>query len=207
VIVIDPGHGGLDAGTSAHGILEKDLTLVLARRLAATLEERLTAAVLLTRQQDRSLGLEERAGSANQNRADLLISLHVGYSEDPTESGGTVFLMREPAASGTRATGPAGLFRPWYEAWRPASDPSRAFALLVGDRLGSRLPEWPFRIREAPLGLLASVTMPAAILELGNANNPEDMTRLGTPAFQNRIIDAIVDAVQSLGTPERGNAP
>jgi N-acetylmuramoyl-L-alanine amidase len=49
--------------------------------------------------------------------------------------------------------------------------------------------------------------MPAAILELGNANNPEDMTRLGTPAFQNRIIDAIVDAVQSLGTPERGNAP
>src|SRR3954468_4009228 len=77
VIMIDPGHGGIDAGASTTGALEKDITLAIARKLRTTLQSRLGATVLLTRDSDVALTNEARAAVANNNRADLFISLHV----------------------------------------------------------------------------------------------------------------------------------
>jgi N-acetylmuramoyl-L-alanine amidase len=200
VLVLDPGHGGLDSGTRAQGVLEKELTLVLARRLRATIEERLGTSVILTRQVDGPLAAEDRAAIANQSRADLMLSLHVGYSHDPTESGGTVFVMQSPAR-GPSPPPPGAGFIPWYDAYRSSGVASRLFAETLREALAQGIPEWPFAVRQAPLAVLASATMPSVMVELGNANNPDDLTRLSGPAFQNRVIDAIVEAIRGARPP------
>lgn len=199
VIVIDAGHGGLDAGTHVHGVLEKDITLNLARRLQATLEDRLNATIILTRNQDRALDIGDRVAIVNQSRADLLVSLHVGFSPDATESGGSVFIMK-PISQPSAPEGASLLFVPWFEAYRPGLGASRRLATTLVDRLSEQIPEWPFAVREAPLGILASATTASIAVELGNANNPDDLIRLADPGFQNRVIDAIVASVQTTGT-------
>ena len=78
VIVIDPGHGGLDGGAQASGTLEKDLTLTLARGIRRRLQREIDTTVILTRDADLELSGETRSAIANNNEADLLISLHVG---------------------------------------------------------------------------------------------------------------------------------
>jgi N-acetylmuramoyl-L-alanine amidase len=78
---------------------------------------------------------------------------------------------------------------------------SRLFAETLRDALAQGIPEWPFAVRQAPLAVLASATMPSVMVELGNANNPDDLTRLSGPAFQNRVIDAIVEAIRGARPP------
>ena len=86
-IVIDPGHGGIDSGAKGASISEKDLTLVLARKLRAVLQMRLGATVLLTRDSDIAMDNEARSAVANNNQANLFISLHAGFSANPTDAG------------------------------------------------------------------------------------------------------------------------
>src|SRR5205814_10103555 len=95
VIVIDPGHGGMDAGAKTSTVAEKDLTLVLARKLRSALQTRLGATVLLTRDSDIALDNEARSAVANNNQANLFISLHAGYSSNKPESGFSVLVMKE----------------------------------------------------------------------------------------------------------------
>ena len=92
-IVIDPGHGGKDAGVKgAEGALEKELTLVIARRAKAAIESRLGIRVLLTREDDRSVPLEERTAVANNNKADLFLSLHVNGSLRTSTRGASIYV-------------------------------------------------------------------------------------------------------------------
>ena len=92
--MIDPGHGGDETGTrGAGGTLEKDVTLDVARRLKASLEGRLGIRVLLTRDDDRLVPLDERASIANNNKADLFISLHANASPRPETRGAEVFYL------------------------------------------------------------------------------------------------------------------
>jgi len=74
-VVIDPGHGGHDPGAQGYAV-EKDVTLAIARRLAALLEERLGAETLLTRTDDTTLSLSDRTARANSEGADLFVSIH-----------------------------------------------------------------------------------------------------------------------------------
>src|SRR5207247_1286184 len=90
-IAIDPGHGGDDDGVrSAGGLKEKDLALAVARRAKAAIETRLGLRVLLTRDDDRNVPLDERTSMANNNKADLFIGLHANASMRPSTSGLTV---------------------------------------------------------------------------------------------------------------------
>ena len=87
-IVVDAGHGGWDLGTvGRRGLLEKDLVLEIAQRLGKLLESRLGADVILTRNDDNYIPLDERAGMANQAQADLFISVHANYSDLPSARG------------------------------------------------------------------------------------------------------------------------
>ncbi len=93
-IVIDPGHGGDEDGAKgARGTLEKTLTLAVARRVKSGLETRLGARVLLTRDDDRTLPLDERAAFANNNKADVFVSLHANASLRRTAAGAEVFFL------------------------------------------------------------------------------------------------------------------
>ena len=86
-----PGHGGDDAGTRGpDGSLEKDVTLDIARRLRNLIESQLGLRVVLTRTSDTTVPLDERAAIANNNRADLFISLHTNASVRETATGAEV---------------------------------------------------------------------------------------------------------------------
>lgn len=87
-ILIDPGHGGKDPGAiGPGGVMEKDLTLDIARRLAKLLEERTAYQAILTRDRDSYIPLEERTAIANREGVDLFISIHINASERPSLKG------------------------------------------------------------------------------------------------------------------------
>src|SRR5207248_918325 len=87
-IVIDPGHGGHDTGTiGPHGLEEKDLVLEVGRRLGKRLPTRLGADVVYTRSDDIFIPLETRSAIANQEQADLFVSIHANSSHDPDARG------------------------------------------------------------------------------------------------------------------------
>ena len=91
--MIDPGHGGHDTGTiGPNGLKEKDLVLEVGRRLGKLLETRLGAEVVYTRKNDTFIPLETRTAIANQQRADLFISIHANSSHDPTRAGSRLII-------------------------------------------------------------------------------------------------------------------
>src|SRR5262249_48603632 len=106
-IAIDPGHGGDDDGVrSASGLKEKDLTLAVARRARGAIEARLGLRVLLTRDDDRNVPLDERTSMANNNKADLFISLHANGSMRPATTGAAIFCAAfDKEAAQTAAAG------------------------------------------------------------------------------------------------------
>jgi N-acetylmuramoyl-L-alanine amidase len=197
VIVIDPGHGGMDPGVRSETVSEKDLTLALARRLRSALQSRLGATVLLTRDSDVALDNEARSAVANNNQANLFISLHIGRSPSTTESASSLFIMKEgfgdlPAATAGRDQ----LFLPWYLGYKVHRQRSAAAAGLLQQELVKGIPGWNFPVRSAPLALLSSAAMPSVLLEIGNVNNPVTAQTLLDAGFQTRLVNAMVDAIQ-----------
>lgn len=195
-VIIDPGHGGQDSGAteSTEALKEKDLTLALARKLADVLESEGAARVLLTREDDQTLSLDDRAGFAN-NRGDLFISLHVGNSFRPSAQGFSLYhwspAFRDPAVS--PMTEPSAL---WENGQLPYWKQSRRLAGLLKRELRQSL-SWPSGgVIEADLYLLRRVDMPAVLLELGSLNYPPEATELARPSFQEAVAHAVAEAVR-----------
>jgi N-acetylmuramoyl-L-alanine amidase len=103
-IVIDPGHGGTESGAvGPSGTLEKDLTLAIARLLRSRLEARLPAQIVLTRDDDSNLDLVSRTAVANQNQADLFLSVHLNSAAAAEAARGAETYILDAAASDARA--------------------------------------------------------------------------------------------------------
>lgn len=207
-IVIDPGHGGDDEGVkSADGAKEKDLTLAVARRLKALIEARLGLRVLLTRDDDRGVPVDERASVANNNKADLFISLHVNGSVRPATSGAAIYVAAfdgdaalASSGGGERVPAFGGGSReielvPWDLAQTRHLDQSGAFAALLEQALRDHVLLALHPVDRAPLRVLESANMPAVLVELGYLTNPEQATMLVTDAFQNAIVQGLFDAI------------
>lgn len=208
VIVIDPGHGGADPGGKGMSVTEKDFTLTLARKLKAGLQTRLGATVLLTRDSDASMDNEARSAVANNNQANLLISLHAGYSLSKTEAGASIFIMKEDFGSASASPdGPHDqMFLPWYLGYRAHHQASSAAAAILQEELNKAVPAWKVPVRTAPLAVLSSATMPSLLLEIGNLNNPNNAQTLVDVTFQNRLVDSIVEAVRRFAvSPQAAN--
>lgn len=197
VVVLDPGHGGLDTGTKVGGLSEKDLTLAIARKLRTVLQSRLGITVLLTRDSDIAMDNEARTAVANNNQANLFISLHIGYSPNKTDSGSSVFVMKEDfGATTVPTTGRERLFLPWYLGYRSALAASVQVATALQDELTRAIPGWKFPLRRAPMGVLSSTTMPGIVLEIGNLNNSVNSQTLLDNAFQLKLVNTVVNAIQ-----------
>jgi N-acetylmuramoyl-L-alanine amidase len=202
VIVIDPGHGGIDAGASTTGALEKDITLAIARKLRTTLQSRLGATVLLTRDSDIALTSEARAAVANNNRADLFISLHVGYSANKADLGSSVYVIQDNfAASTLPSTEKPRLFQPWYLGYRTNRESSVKAANFFSQELSNSLPGWNFPVRTGPVGVLVSTIMPAVLIEIGNLNNPASTQALLDEAFQSKLGTTVSAAIERFSPP------
>jgi N-acetylmuramoyl-L-alanine amidase len=207
-VTIDPGHGGPDQGVvGAGGLTEKALTLAVGRRVKTTLETRLGLRVLLTREDDRELPLDARTAVANNNKADLFISLHANASLRPTNAGASMLVAQFPDEGvARRALEPHRVpvfgggnrdieLVPWGLAQIRYLDQSTVLADLLQQHIGSRAPLDLRPTDRAPLRVLASANMPAVLIELGYLSNAEQEARLGNGEYQTGIANAIVDAV------------
>jgi N-acetylmuramoyl-L-alanine amidase len=164
--------------------------------------------VLLTRDSDIPLDNEARSAVANNNQANLLISLHTGYSLNKLDSGSSIFVMKE--GFGDRFAETSGsrdqLFLPWYLGYRTQRQGSTAAATILQEELSKGIPGWKFPVRTAPLAVLSSATMPSVLLEIGNLNNPGSAQALIDGSFQSRLVSAIVDAVQRFSESPQATA-
>ena len=203
VIVIDAGHGGIESGATNAGTLEKDLTLALARRLRTALQSRLTATVVLTRDADVELTSEARAAVANNNQAGLLISLHTGFSPDKAASGSSIYVMTPDFTGGLpRARRRQDVPALVYGLSNPCSR-EQVDGGTSATQPQSGPPGWKFPIRHGPLGVLASATMPAIALEIGNLNNDVSVKTLTDPDFQTNLTATIAASIEQFAVGGR----
>lgn len=220
-IAIDPGHGGDDEGVKgASGVKEKDVVLAVARRVKATVEARLGIRVLLTRDDDRAVALDDRTALANNNKADLFVSLHANASARPTTKGAAIFCARFDSldkADGSDKTDkdvPASFAQanpdrvpafggglrdlelvPWDFAQTRHLDRSIVFAGLLEQQMREHIPLATHPTERAPLRVLESANMPAVLVELGYLSNPEQEKAMASDGFQNVVVQALYDAI------------
>ena len=207
-IVIDPGHGGHDTGTiGPNGLEEKDLVLEVGRRLGKLLETRLGAEVVYTRRDDTFIPLETRTAIANQQRADLFISIHANSSHDSAARGVETYYLNftsSPEALEVAARENAVSEKSIYElqdlvkkiALKEKIEESREFAGDVQESLHSGLAAKSPAIRnrgvkKAPFIVLIGANMPSILAEISFVSNPADEHRLETSEYRQRIAESL----------------
>jgi N-acetylmuramoyl-L-alanine amidase len=207
-IVIDPGHGGHDTGTiGPNGLQEKELVLEVGRRLGKLLETRLGAEVVYTRKNDTFIPLETRTAIANQQRADLFISIHANSSSDPDARGVETYYLNftsNPDALEVAARENAVSEKSIYElqdlvkkiALKEKIEESREFAGDVQESLHGGLAAKSPAIRnrgvkKAPFIVLIGANMPSILAEISFVSNPTDEHRLETSEYRQRIAESL----------------
>jgi len=211
-IVIDPGHGGHDTGTiGPNGLEEKDLVLEVGRRLGKLLETRLGAEVVYTRKNDTFIPLETRTAIANQQRADLFISIHANSSRDPGARGVETYYLNftsSPEALEVAARENAVSEKSIYElqdlvkkiALKEKIEESREFAGDVQDALhgglASKSPGIRNRgVKKAPFIVLIGANMPSILAEISFVSNPGDERRLETSDYRQKIAESLYHGI------------
>jgi N-acetylmuramoyl-L-alanine amidase len=210
-IVIDPGHGGAEAGARGpSGVEEKTITLEVARRLRGLIETRLGIRVILTRDDDRAVGADERAALANNGKADLFLSLHANGAPSPMVTGAEVFHLRldregEDARQAAQAEAVSlpilgGATREveviqWDLAQARHVEASGVLAGMLEQELANRVTMSPRPLQQAPLRVLVGANMPAALVEMAYLTNPEQEKVVRSEAYQGLVAQAVLDAI------------
>lgn len=217
VVVVDPGHGGSNPGArgAVEGVHEKQVTLAVARKVAAALEAR-GVEVHLTRDEDLTMTLRQRVAAANRRGADAFVSVHANASEARTQRGFETFVLTPAGvdvdARALRAdtgTPRAGLDpdlaailddvergAAQWEAAELAATIQEELAEVRGDD-GDR------GVRQDAHHVLLGATMPAVLVEVGFVDHPIEGREIADPAVQGQLALAIADAVAaSLQPPE-----
>ena len=178
IVVLDPGHGGDDTGTAAHGLIESEVMLDLARRIEGRLSA-IGVTVLFTR--SATTGPEDlsRAMMANQAGADIMLSLHCDSTDQPQAGGVATFFY--------------GLDR--FGAW---SAVGQQLAELIQREIVARTGLTDCRSHARGWILLQRTQMPAVRIETGYLSHQEDAARLADPAFLDTLAEAIVIALQRM---------
>jgi N-acetylmuramoyl-L-alanine amidase len=211
VVVIDAGHGGHDPGAHGQQGLEKDINLAAAQALKARLEHSGRYKVVLTRDADVYVPLEDRVRIAQRADADLFISLHSDSGPDATLRGASVYTLSDKAFSrGTRFAKADD----WYMRASLASDPgvsdilfdltqratknrSATFAETLVAKLDGHAPLLRGSHRSAGFMVLLAPDVPAVLLEMGFLSNPQDEQRLRDPEQREAMVDGVADAIDA----------
>lgn len=213
LIVVDAGHGGKDPGAMGRGkTREKDVTLQMAKRLAAALRTSLGCKVLLTREDDRYLPLKERTAYANQVGADLFISLHANASTNRNAYGLETYYLNlsknnqaaEVAAreNGTSMEDVSNLEAILFDLMANSKiNESSRLAAEIQQALVSHLepayaPLKNLGVKQGPFHVLLGATMPSVLVEAAFISNHREEKRLNDAGYQKRVADAIVLGVK-----------
>jgi N-acetylmuramoyl-L-alanine amidase len=213
-IVIDPGHGGKEVGAvGPGGLMEKDATLNLCRKLAAALEAKLKTRVILTRSDDSVVALDQRTTIANQYKADLFLSVHMNAAIVRGAHGAETYflslqasdeLAKKAAELENAAAHPAASENPssdlklilWDLAQQEYLNESSKLAQDVQEEMNRITGVQNRGVKQAPFRVLVGATMPAALVEVAFITNPEEEARINSDAFQKTVVDALTAAVE-----------
>lgn len=207
-VVIDPGHGGHDVGTSGPtGLYEKDLVLDVAQRLGALIERRLNSEVVYTRSDDTFIPLQERTAIANQHKADLFLSIHANSSPVRSASGVESYYLNFTtlkSALEVAARENAGSDRSIYDlkdlvqqiTLKDKVEESREFAAWIQNSmmsLASRTNAYSKDrgVRKAPFVVLIGASMPSVLVEIGFLSNPKDEAMMKKPEYRQKMAEAL----------------
>jgi N-acetylmuramoyl-L-alanine amidase len=219
-IVIDPGHGGTETGAVGPGGLEeKDVTLQIARRLAAAVQKLFPCRVVLTRESDGVISLDDRTAVANHEKADLFLSIHANSSRASGARGSETYYLsleasdklsqeiasreNQPALSGGPGSVPTAAparnpdldFILWDLAQSAHLKESSELAEATQEELNVLSGTENRGIKQAPFRVLVGATMPAVLVETAFISNPEEEKKLASPVFQQSVAEAVARAI------------
>ncbi len=224
MVVLDPGHGGVDSGAkSAAGIAEKDVVLGFSKILKTKLEATGRYEIHLTREDDTFLPLRERVAIAQKKGASLFLSIHADYFPAQTDKtkpvikakGATVYTLSEEAsdeearalaAKENFSDAVAGVALPEDSdevlanilidlAQRETKNRSQLFARSIVGKLAGRAALHTKRLRSAGFRVLKAPDVPSVLLELGFLSNPDDEKLLLSDAWRERVAGGVVEAI------------
>ncbi len=211
-VMLDPGHGGMDPGTAHHGIVERDITLDLARRTGELLKAR-NIKVLYTRTDNTWIALDARSHLANQARADVFVSIHVNASPNEAASGFESYVFDLPSSLDAKAlagqedasaghhskTKHAAAKASVAERKRRSAD-SRKLAGAIQREVMVRLKKGKFStpdggLKSAQFLVLVNTSMPSVLLEIGYCSNAEEAKRLATADYRTALAEGIAEGI------------
>ncbi|GGL62753.1 N-acetylmuramoyl-L-alanine amidase [Wenxinia marina] len=227
VVVIDPGHGGIDPGAAREGAVEAELMLALALELAEAVNRTEGMTAILTRDADVFVPLARRMSLARAANADVLISLHADALEEGAARGASIYTLSDEAEdsasermaerhdrgdllagldlSGQDDTVATVLMDLARLETRPASE-RLAIALVSGlETVGAPLNSRPRRV--APLAVLAAADFPSVLVETGFLSSESDRERLSTPEGRAPLVEALLLGLQRFAAGEEARAP
>jgi N-acetylmuramoyl-L-alanine amidase len=209
-VVIDAGHGGKDTGSiGPTGYSEKELVLDVAKRLKSLIETELGAEVVMTRNDDTFVPLETRTVIANQQEADLFISIHANSSKTKTVRGVETFFLnfttsKESLDTASREN--AGSEKSVHElsdlvkriVLTEKVTESRELAQRVQTSMSRAKGTGPDRgVKQAPFVVLIGANMPSILAEISFISNPDEEKVLRTPAYRQHLAQYLLDGVRS----------
>ena len=217
LVVIDPGHGGIDSGAeTADGIKEKDIVLAFALRLQELLVASGRFDVALTREDDTFLRLEERVQLARSNKADIFISIHADSFQEPDIRGASVYTRDENATdvldkvladNENKTDIIAGFAMPQMGPEvvdilldlmrREMRHQSYSLAQAIVHQLEPSVQLRRFPVRQADFFVLQAPDVPSVLVELGFLSNATDMANLLQGDWQDRTAEALARGISS----------
>lgn len=192
VVVLDPGHGGKDSGAMCGGVMEKDLTLDIARRVDRLLESE-GVATLMTRVGDSYVSLADRAAFGNRAKESIFVSIHFNEDNKPVATGVETYYAAHQIDSGST-------FASWlpFFSRTPSDSPkpeSQTLAGFIQEALVVRTRSVDRGTQAKQFFVIANVTSPAVLIEGGFITNKDELSKLVSEDYRDQLAAAVADGV------------
>lgn len=169
VIVLDPGHGGYDPGAMRNNVMEKNITMSIAKLIARNLKAQ-GATVIMTRTDDKFVSLEDRVVISNNKKPDIFVSVHINSSENASAHGIETHYFK---------------------------DDSLELAKSIHKSMATEIEETDRGILKSRFYVIRHTNQPSVLLELGFISNDDERNLLLLPQQQEKFAKAIVDGISN----------
>ncbi len=233
IIVIDPGHGGHDSGAQRFGAVEKDVVLAFSLKLREKLLASGRYKVLMTRDNDKFVELDERRSFGDRNRAALFIAVHADYAGSSAR-GATIYSLRDATSKGLQgsakqeaevnvlsqkqlddirshrgdvSTVSAMLGNLGKREIEANKDRTQLFSKSVIEFMGASTPMMSNPDREANFRVLKSAKTPSVLIELAYVTNAQDAQNLKSDAWREKVTGSLLTAIENYFSHREARLP